>query len=206
MSELRLMLGITGTRLAREPQLTALGALGLVLGSFCLASVPFLGVQIPPEADLLDTAGFDIGVGIYVLTLAALLPVAGFAPARERAWRAAALLLFGYFYAIETVQAFRGLDPRFSEFDGTADQVAAALFGLSALGVIILTAMLAVPFLFMEHRVRLDARMLLAVRYGFAATTITLGTPAAVARRRIHIAGIAWLGACAAVFLHIMRA
>ena len=40
-----------------------------------------------------------------------------------------------YAYSIETVQAFRGLDPRFSNVAGPVDQALGGVFFLSAVGI-----------------------------------------------------------------------
>ena len=37
-------------------------------------------------------------------------------------------------YGVETIQIYRGLDPRFTRIGSLADKIAGALFGLTALG------------------------------------------------------------------------
>lgn len=158
--------------LGREPLLTGLGVVGVGLGVLCLAAIAVVGVEVPPEGNLHDTATFDIAVGLFVLTLAAVLPLAGFSDHGARRWRAWMVGLVGYFYAIETVQAFRGLDPRFTEHGGVLDQAAGVLFGFVALGLIATTVVLGLRFFGrVRDEVPSDA-LRLALRYGFAAVGV----------------------------------
>src|SRR5438105_12221357 len=86
-------------RLLENRPLVALGALGIVAGLFCVAVFAARGgVPIPPEGDLTKPASFDIAVGIYVLTVALLLPAAGFSEkGRQRwVWWNVGLFLYGY--------------------------------------------------------------------------------------------------------------
>lgn len=151
--------------LRREPLISALGVTGILLGAVCLAAIPFLGVEVPPEGHLLDTATFNLGLGFFVLTLAAVLPLSGYARPGGRRWRWFMSALLIYFYAIETVQTFRGLDPRFTRHGGVVDQIAGALFGLTALAMIVTVTMLGVSF----FRNRRNDLLTISIRYGFAA-------------------------------------
>lgn len=154
--------------LRREPLIAGLGAAGVLLGALCFGAIPFLGVEVPPEGHLLDTATFNLGVGMFVLTLAAILPLAPFSARGGRRWRGWMAALVVYFYSIETVQAFRGLDPRFTRAGGVVDQIAGAIFGLTALGFIVVTMILAVSF-FRSGKHDLAT---LALCYGFGSVTV----------------------------------
>ena len=72
-----------------------------------------------------------------------------------------------YSYGIETVQAFRGLDPRFSSVAGPVDQALGGVFLLAALIIMGLFTVLAVKYFRAP-----STPVVVAVRYGAAACFI----------------------------------
>lgn len=134
----------TVTRLLlRNRALVGLGVLGFVLaGITSTVAAVNGGWLLAPEGRLLEAAKFDVAVGIYVLTLALLLPLAPFGERGRRRWVAWSVGLGVFGYAVENVQAWRGLDPRFSQVAGPADQIIGGLFFLSAVGLLVLFAVL----------------------------------------------------------------
>lgn len=176
----------------QTPALTAMGFAGIILGLGCLAVLAVRhGVPIPPEGDLHKPASFDIAVGIYLLTATLLLPSAGFSERGKKRWVRWNVALFAYGYTVETVQIFRGLDPRFSKHGTPLDQIAGGVFFLVALGTLVLFIIMAVRF-FRRGRSDADSPILLAIRYGCVAA---LGAFAAgiwmsvIAGRRTGAAG-----------------
>ena len=164
----------TGTAVAREPGLVAVGVGGLVLAVVCMIGVAFRGRFIPPEGKLLDAATFTFGVGVYTLTVALLLPVAGYSTTARRRWRRAYYVFAVYGLLLETVQAFRGFDPRFTEEGETIDSVTGAVFGVTAGITLVLFVLLGVQFF---RRGVLDGRpvLRLGVRYGVVAVAVSFG-------------------------------
>jgi hypothetical protein len=231
------------SRLMENRAFTALGAVGILLGLVCLAVMALRrGVPIPPEGDLQKPASFDTAVGIYLLTLALLLPSAGFSERGRRRWVRWSIVVFGYAYLIENVQTFRGFDPRFSRVAGPIDQILGVVFFIAALNTLVLFVIMALRF-FRRDRPDRESPLVLAIKYG---TVSSLGAFAAgiwmsavqgrhtgaagnilplhalgfhgiqavplvalllqwsgasqpEARRWVHLTGIAWLTACAAV-------
>ena len=116
----------------REPGLVAVGAAGLVVALVCLVGVAVRGRSVPPEGKMLDAATFCFGVGVFTLTVALLLPLAGYSPAGRRWWRRAFYVFAVYGLALESIQAFRGLDPRFTEEGSQLDVIAGIVFGVTA--------------------------------------------------------------------------
>ena len=164
----------TRTAVAREPGLVTVGVGGLLLAVVCMIGVAFRGRHIPPEGKLLDAATFTFGVGVYTLTVALLLPVAGYSATTRRRWRRAYYLFAVYGLLLETVQAFRGLDPRFTEEGETIDSIAGAVFGVTAGITLVLFVLLGVQIF---RRGVLDDRpvLRLGVRYGVIAVAISFG-------------------------------
>ena len=157
---------------AREPVLVAVGLGGLVLGAICLVGAALQGATVPPEGKLLDAATFCFGVGLYTVTIAVLLPLAEYSPAARRRWRRAFLVFIVYGLVLESVQAFRGIDPRFTETGSGLDVVAGIVFGLTAALNVVLFVVLGVRFF--RAGVLADRSVLrLGVRYGVVAVAIS---------------------------------
>lgn len=158
--------------LAREPVLTILGLAGLVIAGLCLVAVVFRGAVIPPEGKMLDAAIFSFGVGLFILSTALLLPLAGFTPRGRRLWRRLSYSFFVFSFVLEPVQAFRGLDPRFAE--AGVDLVLGIVWGLTAGLVVVLAVILGLRFFrkdVLTHRTLLR----MAIRYGMVAVWVSFG-------------------------------
>jgi hypothetical protein len=152
--------------LRRESALTRVGLLGFALAGVCAVVALLHGDwQIGTEGRLKEAIRFDLAIGIFNLTLALLLPLAGLSPAVERRWRRWEVGLTILGYGMENVQAWRGLDPRFSAVGGPADQILGGVFFLQALAIFALFAMLVGRFF--RGDVLLDHPALKrALRYG----------------------------------------
>ena len=225
-------------QLAKEPRIAWLGLLGILLGSFCALIGLVRGFAVPPEGNLWEAATFNGAVGVFHMTQAMLAPEAGFSEQGQRRWGTALIISTLYAYGIETVQAFRGLDPRFSVVAGVPDQILGGVFFLDAVFIMVL-------FLFLAWRFfRSSANPFrVAVRYAAAACVVSFGVgiwmsvfqgravgvegnllpihaagfhglqavplvalilrwadvKPSVAKRWVHLAGIAWGGLCVAV-------
>ena len=159
-----------GTRLAWSRSLTGISLLGLSLGAGCLTAAGLLGVEVPPEGNLVETGTFDGSLGLFGLTLVIL---AAGVPWSSRGGRWWAGLLGGaslIAYTIETVQAFRGLDPRFSQVAGPMDQMIGGIFFLDALLILGCFSVLAVKYFRAA-----PAPVVLAVRYAALASFVAFG-------------------------------
>jgi hypothetical protein len=158
----------------REPVLAAVGVAGLVVALLCLIAVAWRGSFIPQEGKMSDAVTFTFGVGVFTLTMAAILPLAGYSVAAERRWRRTYLSFAVYGLVLEPVQALRGLDPRFSDAGGLLDVITGIIFGVLALVATIAFLFLGARFFRAEV---LHDRPLLrsALRYGSVAVTISFG-------------------------------
>jgi hypothetical protein len=152
----------------REPGLFAVGAAGLVFSLVCLVAVAVRGRFIPPEGKMLDAATFCFGVGVFTLTIALLLPLAGYSPPGRRRWRRAYYVFAVYGLVLESLQAFRGIDPRFTEEGGPIDVVAGIIFGVTALLNTILFVLLGLRF-FRSDVLPDRPALRLGIRYGAVA-------------------------------------
>jgi hypothetical protein len=156
--------------LRRERAVTAVALLGIVLGLGCAAAIGIRGGElVGTEGHLRKAMTFDIAVGIYLLTLVMLMPLARFSPAGGAAWRVAQVGLTLFAFGMENVQVARGIDPRFTRVGSVTDQVLGGLFFLAAVGMIVLFAILAGKIL-VRRMDGADGPLLLALRYAGAAT------------------------------------
>ena len=156
------------SQLARVPLLTAVGLIGVGLGGLLLLAAFVGGAEVAPEGNLVETAIFDGSVGLFVLTMALLAPEVEWKSLERWARWVAGLTLFAY--TVETVQAVRGIDPRFTEAGGTADQVLGLVFLVQALALMGFFIGLAVKFFRAP-----DTAFTLAVRYGAIASLVAFG-------------------------------
>jgi hypothetical protein len=150
------------------------GMLGIVLGVICFIGMAFHGVIVEPEGNLYKAASFDIAVGLYLLTIALIVKIAAFSPVGLRLfrWTLIGLALFGY--GVETIQIFRGFDPRFSRVSSPLDQAIGGIFFLSALGILVCFVVLMARFFFRPTAGE-GGVLILALRYGTVASLLGFG-------------------------------
>lgn len=153
----------------RERVLTAVALLGIGLGMGCAAAIAVRGGElVGAEGHLRKAMAFDVAVGIYLLTLILLLPLARFSRGGLAAWRVSQVLLVLYAFGMENVQVARGIDPRFTRVGSGLDQMLGGFFFLAALGMIVMFAIVAWKIL-ARRMDGADGPLLLAVRYGMLA-------------------------------------
>jgi hypothetical protein len=158
--------------LRRERVLALTGLAGIAAGGVCAVGVAVHGPILPPEGKLLDAATFNLGVGIFLLTMALVLPLAGFSPRRARIMRALFVVFATYSYPLETIQAFRGMDPRFSPLHGPADEALGQLFAVTA--ALLTFTFIALAFRFFRSDVLSDRPVLrVGLRYGSVAVVVS---------------------------------
>jgi len=97
------VLNVLRGQLALSPVLTGLGLLGVVSGALCMAAALIRGVAVPPEGNLIETATFNGSVGVFILTLAVLLPGVEWTRNGRRTWTGLMVVMIVYAYGIETV-------------------------------------------------------------------------------------------------------
>jgi hypothetical protein len=117
-----------------ERWVTAVALAGVALGLVIAIVIAIRGALIPPEGDLMKPATFDVAVGLFILSLVPWLPVSGFSDVARRRWRMWMVGLLIYAFAIETIQQFRGIDPRFSHAEPIS-QIFGGIFFVAALAI-----------------------------------------------------------------------
>lgn len=154
----------------REWMLTATGIIGLLLGAACAIAIGVRGTElVGAEGHLRKAMAFDVAVGIYLLTLVMLVPLARFSKGGLWTWRVSLTLLSLYAFGMENVQIARGIDPRFTQVGSTLDQILGGMFFLAAVGMIVTFVILAWKIL-ARRMDGADGPLLLSIRYAGAAT------------------------------------
>ena len=148
---------------------------GFALAVGIAVYIGIYGAIISPEGNLERAFSFDAAIALFILSIAAILPVSGLSSRKRTAFRWVFTLTVLYAYAVETIQHFRGINPRFSRVGSTADSIAGALFGLDSLLIIIATVLLAIPF-YRKKQLGERPLLVLGIRYAFFSTIIAFAS------------------------------
>jgi hypothetical protein len=149
-----------------ERALIIIGILGFILSAGIAIYMFFRGSIILPEGNVKDAFSFNAAIGIYILSIAAILPLTRLNTARRKAVRWLFIITSLYSYTIETVQNFRGISPRFSREGTVVDMAAGILFGVVSLVLVILAVVLAVHF-FRLKKSSQRPLLIMGIRYAF---------------------------------------
>ncbi|WP_339257695.1 hypothetical protein [Paenibacillus sp. FSL P2-0136] len=134
----------------REKGLVVLGIAGFIIAGCAAIYMFFQGAVVLPEGNIENVFSFAAALGIFLLSIAAALPFAGFTARMRKVIRRLFIAAASYSYVIETLQNFRGFNPRFSKAGGLVDTLGGALFGVVSLSFVIGGILLAVQFLKMK--------------------------------------------------------
>jgi|GEM_PF-567344 len=161
----------TGPRLFEGEKWCVLtGALGPVLGLLIWIYVLIFGnVEAPAHGgDLLRAASFNTASGIFIIAVAAFVPLANFKP-RMRWWIDFYIIFSGVgSYVLETVQHARGVSPRIPTNLTTLwgiNFVVTQIFAAMAVGIMWYTIMVMIG-LFRKGALEKRPIMVVAARYG----------------------------------------
>ncbi|MDF2962021.1 MAG: hypothetical protein K0S39_3756 [Paenibacillus sp.] len=149
-----------------EGLLVLTGLIGLGLAAGIAIYIAMYGSVILPEGNAESAFSFNAALGLFTLSMAAIFPLAGLQQ-RNRAmvrrfFIAAALLA----YALETIQHFRGINPRFSQSSSIFDIISGILFGVDSLLLILVILLVAIPF-FRKRQPDQRPLLVLGIRYSF---------------------------------------
>lgn len=158
-----------------EKLLVIISMLGFVLAVGIAVYIGLYGAIIFPEGNLERAFSFNAAIALFILSIAAILPIAGLGPRKRAAVRWAFTLTVLYAYAIETIQHFRGINPRFTRAGSAVDSIAGALFGLDSLLIIIVTVLLAIPF-YRKRQMNERPLLVLGIRYALFSTMIAFAS------------------------------
>jgi hypothetical protein len=172
---LRGMISLAVLMWRRERALVRIAVAGFVLAA-ANAGVALVngGWLIGAEGRLLEAIKFDAAFGFYFLTLAAIVPLAGLPERVHTRWIRWTVGCAVFSYFMENVQAWRGLNPRFSEIAGTPDQILGGIFFLQAL--LLMALFIELMAAFFRHDALPDhAPLRNALRYAAVAAMMAFG-------------------------------
>lgn len=150
-----------------EKWLVVTSMIGFLLAAAIAIVILARGPIVLPEGNLQDAFSFHAAIGIFFLSIAAILPFTEYKERKRKIVRWMFIAGALYAYGVETVQHFRGINPRFSREGSVIDLVAGALFGVVSLLLILLGLILTVRF----FRIKSNS-FILAIRYAFLSVLI----------------------------------
>ena len=174
------MLEIAGARKGNPAQalfrgegaLMAAGLLGLLLAALCGAWALAFGGEVAPDGDVWKAFSFNAALGVFLLSTAAILPLSGLSERGKRRFRSTYLVIALYAYCAETVQHFRGVNPRFPDGGTMFDSIVGTVFAVDALLLLLAYAALAAQY-FRKRSAAIRPDMVLAIRYAMSAVMLS---------------------------------
>ncbi|TYP70734.1 hypothetical protein [Paenibacillus methanolicus] len=162
------------TFFAGERWLVGMGLLGFALAAFCGIWTLAYGAEVGAEGNMMNAFSFDAALGIFILSTAAVLPLAGMGTRARAFFRWSYIVLALYSYAAETVQNARGFNPRFTQSANAFDAMVGNVFGLVAMLLVLFYVVFATYF-FRRKTYESHQELTLALRYTMAAIMISFG-------------------------------
>jgi hypothetical protein len=148
------------------------GLLGLLLAAGCVIWVLLYGGAVAPDGDVSKAVSFNAALGLFILSTAAVLPFSGLGKKGRAVFRRFYIVLALYSYAAETIQHFRGVNPRFPENGSIFDVTVGALFGLVALLLVVGYLAVAAQY-FRRRSYVLHPKLVLGIRYAMVAVMLS---------------------------------
>lgn len=155
-----------------EKWLMLTGLLGLLLAGICEVWVLLYGGTVSPDGDVSKAVSFNAALGIFLLSTAAISPLAVMRARSKAFFRWSYIVLALYSYAAETVQNFRGVNPRFA-YDGSAFDVGVGSgFALVALLLVLYYLFFAIQY-FRRNTNKLRPELVMGIRYAMIAVLLS---------------------------------
>ncbi|WNC15810.1 hypothetical protein [Brevibacillus brevis] len=155
-----------------EKWLVLTGLLGFLLAAICGVWVILYGGPVFPKGDVLKAFSFNAALGVFLLSTAAILPFTALGNKSRALFRWSYIVLALYSYAAETVQNFRGVDPRFVKGGMPFDVWVGSIFTFVALLLILFYLFVAVQY-FRPKAYRLRPELIVGIRYAMLAVLLS---------------------------------
>ncbi|EFU39858.1 hypothetical protein PVOR_21264 [Paenibacillus vortex V453] len=156
----------------QETWLMLAGLIGFLLAGFCGIWVLLNGGPVAPDGDVSKAISFTAALGIFTISTAAILPVSGLRPRSKSIFRCCYIFLVLFSYFAETVQNFRGVNPRFVQNGSAFDVVIAISFSAVALLLLILYLIFGLQY-FRKQAMKAHPELVLGIRYAMIAVLIS---------------------------------
>lgn len=154
-----------------ERSLVITSIIGFILAAGIAIFIFFRGYIILPEGNIRNAFSFNAAIGIFILSIAAIFPLTKFKARKRAVIRWLFIIASLYAYGVETVQNFRGLNPRFSREGTIIDTAAGMLFGIFSLLLIILALLLTIQFFRIKSPYERPL-LIIGIRYAFLSVLV----------------------------------
>ncbi|MDR0271458.1 hypothetical protein [Paenibacillus sp.] len=155
-----------------EKWLVLTSILGFFLAAFCGLWVVVFGKDVAPGGNVLNAFSFNAAIGIFLLSTAAILPYSGLGRRGRAFIRYPYIILTLYAYAAETVQNFRGMNPRFPKEGSPFDVTVGMIFGVVALLLVVFYLVLAIMY-FRPKVYQTQPEIITGIRYAMVAVMLS---------------------------------
>ncbi|BAH42207.1 hypothetical membrane protein [Brevibacillus brevis NBRC 100599] len=155
-----------------EKWLVYTGLLGFLLAAICAIWVMLHGGPVAPNGDVSKVFSFNAALGIFLLTTAAIIPLSALGTRSRAIFRWSYIPLALYSYGAETVQNFRGVDPRFVKNGTPFDVAVGSIFTFVALLLVLFYVFIAIQF-FRRKAYSLHPELAISIRYAMIAIMLS---------------------------------
>lgn len=155
-----------------EKWLVLTGLLGFLLAGVCAIWVMLHGGFVAPKGDVSKAFSFNAALGVFLLSTAAIIPFSSLGKRSRAFFRWSYILLALYSYGAETMQNFRGVDPRFVRNGTPFDVAVGSIFTFVALLLVLFYGFLAVQY-FRKKAYTLQPKLVMGIRYAMIAIMLS---------------------------------
>jgi len=196
MRTMRRREAVKGNMFEGERALVLTAILGFVLALLCQAWVWMYGADVSPKGNIANAVSFNAALGLFLLSTAAIVPQSLMGRKRKAVFRWSYIMLALYCYFAETVQNFRGVNPRFVKGGTPFDVTVGSVFAFVALLLILFYLFLAAHY-FRRQVYTLHPELTVGIRYAMIAIVISFAAGIWISENQGRIVGdhgnIIWL-------------
>jgi hypothetical protein len=172
-----------------ENWLVLIGLLGFVLAGICAVWVILYGGPVSPNGNVSNAFSFNAALGLFLLSTAAMTPFSAMGTKGRAFFRWSYIILALYAYFAETVQNFRGVNPRFVKGGTPFDVTVGNIFTFVALLIILCYLFLAVQY-FRQKAYMLRPELVVGIRYAMIAIMLSFSAGIWISFNQGRIVGI----------------
>ncbi|TDF97267.1 hypothetical protein E1757_14665 [Paenibacillus piri] len=155
-----------------EKWLVLTGLLGFLLAGICAVWVMLYGGPVAPGGNVSSAFSFNAALGIFLLSTAAITPFSALGGKGRAFFRWSFIVIALYSYLAETVQNFRGVNPRFVKGGIPFDVTVGSIFAFVALLLVLCYLFFAIQY-FRRKAYRLHPELLVGIRYAMIAVLLS---------------------------------
>ena len=155
-----------------EKWLVMTAVLGFLLSAFCGIWTLVNGAEVAPGGNVQNAFSFNAAIGIFLLSTALIIPYSGLGRRGRAFYRYPYIVLALYSYFAETVQNFRGVNPRFVKDGSAFDKAVGNVFAFIALLLVVFYLFLAAQY-FRRKVYAAHPELVTGIRYAMVAVMLS---------------------------------